>query len=174
MPGYKSSIVFFPESGDAIVILTNKITPANGYMATVLKQYLQDPSGMNWVEADKNMYKKNLVYSWDRPADTTSRSKVGIPNVKEYEGIYIDSVYGKAIIRTEKGKTTLELSPAKKLFTGPLYYAGKDQFSFVFNDGFIPVGEIIFQRGKNNVVKSFMMKVGSSDFNFEELYFKKK
>ena len=173
MPGYKSSIVLFPKRGDAIVILTNKISPISDQLIGVIKEYLTESEKINWLQADKNMSRKSTVYMWDKEREDVSKLKSAIPNMANYEGEYEDKVYGKARIINENGKAVLELLPTKELFTGNLYYLSKDKFKIIFNDGFIPVGEIIFERGANKKIKGFKMNVETGDFHFEDLYFKK-
>ena len=110
---------------------------------------------------------------WDKERDDVSKLKSAIPNIANYEGEYEDKVYGKASIRNENGKVVFELLPAKELFTGNLYYLSKDKFKIIFNDGFIPVGEIIFEQGADKKIKGFKMNIETDDFHFEDLYFKK-
>lgn len=173
MPGYKSSIVLFPKRGDAIVILTNKISPINDQLINVLKDYLTNPQKVNWLQADSNMSRKQTVYYWDKEREDISKLKSTIPNIAIYEGDYEDKVYGKANIRNENGKAVLELLPTKELFTGNLYYLTKDKFKIIFNDGFIPAGEIIFEQGTDKKISSFKMNIETGDFHFEDLDFKK-
>lgn len=173
MPGYKSNIVLFPKYGDAIVILTNKISPISDQLLSVLSQYLTKSEKTNWFQADKNMSRKSTVYMWDKEREDVSKLKATIPNLAIYEGEYVDYVYGKAIIKNKKGKAVLELLPTKDLFTGNLYYLSKDKFKIIFNDGFIPAGEIIFEQTEDKKIKGFKMNIKTGDFHFEDLYFKK-
>jgi CubicO group peptidase (beta-lactamase class C family) len=173
MPGYKSSIVLFPKSGDAIVILTNKISPISDQLISVISEYLTTSEKTNWFQADKNMSRKSTVYMWDKEREDVSKLKSAIPNIAKYVGEYQDKVYGKASIRIENGKAVLELLPTKDLFTGYLYYISKDKFKIIFNDGFIPIGEIIFEQDLDKKIKSFKMNIETGDFHFEDLNFKK-
>ena len=173
MPGYKSSIVLFPKRGDAIVILTNKISPISDQLISVLTEYLSQSAKMNWFQADKNMSRKSTVYMWDKEREDVSKLKYDMPNIAIYEGAYEDKVYGKANIRNENGKALLELLPTKELFTGNLYYLTKDKFKIIFNDGFIPEGEIIFEQGIDKKISGFKMNIEIGDFHFEDLNFKK-
>lgn len=173
MPGYKSSIVLFPKKGDAIVILTNKISPINDQLISVLTEYLTKSEKINWSQADKNMSRKSTVYMWDKEREDVSKLKSDIPNISIYEGEYEDKVYGKAIIKNENGKAVLELLPTKELFTGNLYYLSKDKFKIIFNDGFIPAGEIIFEQGTDKKISGFKINIETGDFHFEDLNFKK-
>lgn len=173
MPGYKSSIVLFPKRGAALVILTNKISPINDQLISVLTEYLTKSEKMAWFQADKNMSRKSTVYIWDKEREDISKLKSNIPNLANYEGDYEDKVYGKANIRNENGKAVLELSPAKELFTGNLYYLSKDKFKIIFNDGFIPAGEIIFEYNTGKKISGFKMNIETGDFHFEDLNFKK-
>lgn len=173
MPGYKSSIVLYPESGNAIVILTNKISPISDQLINVLKGYLTNPKKINWLQADSNMSRKKTIYYWDKEREDVSKLKSVIPNIENYEGEYEDKVYGKAIIRKEDGKAVLELLPTKKLFSGYLYFLSQDKFKIIFNDGFIPVGEIIFEQRADKKVNGFKMNIETGDFHFEDLNFKK-
>ena len=173
MPGYKSSVVLFPKSGDAIVILTNKISPISDQLIGVIREYLTKPGKLNWFQADKNMSRKSSVYIWDKEREDVSKLQSTIPNIANYEGEYEDNIYGKASIRNENGNAVLELLPAKELFTGNLYYLGKDKFKIIFNDGFIPVGEIIFEQRADKKIKGFKMNIETGDFHFEDLYFEK-
>ena len=174
MPGYKSSIVLFPKRGDAIVILTNKISPISDQLISVLTEYLTKSEKINWFQADKSMSRKSTIYMWDKEREDVSKLKSDIPSIATYEGNYEDKVYGKANIRSENGKAVLELLPAKELFTGNLYYLSKDKFKIIFNDGFIPAGEIIFEQGTDKKIKGFKLNIETGDFHFEDLYFKKK
>ena len=110
---------------------------------------------------------------WDKERDDVSKLKSNIPNIENYEGAYEDKVYGKANIRSETDKAVLELLPAKELFTGNLYYLSKDKFKIIFNDGFIPAGEIIFEQGTDKKIKGFKLNIETGDFHFEDLDFKK-
>jgi hypothetical protein len=172
MPGYKSNIIIFPKRGDAIVILTNKISPVSDQLINMISSYLADPTKINWAEADKNMFFKDKVYRWDRKRDDETKLKSFIPDMEDYTGVYEDPVYGKAVIEQEKNKATLTLLPTKKLFTGPLYYLAPDRLEVIFEDGFIPPGEIIFDK-ENSRVNGFKMNIPTGDFHFENLYFKK-
>jgi CubicO group peptidase (beta-lactamase class C family) len=173
MPGYKSSIVLFPKSGDAIVILTNKISPISDQLISVITEYLTKSEKTNWLQAEKNMSRKNTVYMWDKEREDVGKFKSTIPNIAKYVGEYQDKVYGKASIRIENGKAVLELLPTKSLFTGYLYYISNNKFKIIFNDGFIPIGEIIFEQGADKKVKNFKMNIETGDFHFEDLNFKK-
>jgi hypothetical protein len=172
MPGYKSNIIIFRESGDAIVILANKISPINDQLINMISNYLANPKKMNWAEADNNMFFKDKVYQWDKKRDDETKLKSFIPGIVDYTGVYEDSVYGRAIIKQEKNKATLTLLPTKKLFTGTLYYLAPDKLEVIFKDVFIPPGEIIFDK-KNSRVNGFKMNIPTGDFHFENLYFKK-
>lgn len=173
MPGYKSSVVLFPKRGDAIVILTNKISPISDQLITVLTEYLTKSEKINWFQADKDMSRKSTVYMWDKEREDVSKLRSNIPNIAIYEGDYEDKVYGKANIRKENGKAVLELLPTKELFSGNLYYLSKDKFKIIFNDGFIPAGEIIFEQGADKKIQGFKMNIETGDFHFEDLNFKK-
>lgn len=173
MPGYKSSIVLFPKRGDAIVILTNKISPISDQLISVLTEYLTKSEKINWFQADKNMSRKSTIYMRDKEREDVSKLKSTIPDIANYEGDYEDKVYGKANIRNENGKAVLELLPTKELFTGNLYYLSKDKFKIIFNDGFIPAGEIIFEYNTDKKIKGFKLNIETGDFHFEDLYFKK-
>ncbi|MFT3979742.1 MAG: serine hydrolase [Ferruginibacter sp.] len=173
MPGYKSTVVFMPKTGDAIVILTNKISPISDQLLGILKEYLKQPQKINWLNVDKSMLRKNTIYPWDKEREDVTKLKSSIPDMASYIGDYADKIYGKASIRTEKGKVILELLPAKELFTSNLYYLSPGKFKIIFNDGFIPEGEILFELGADKKVKAFKMNVPTGDFHFEDLNFKK-
>jgi len=173
MPGYKSNIIILPKSGDAIVILTNKISPLNDQLINVILNYLANSKKINWAEADKNMFFKDKVYRWDKKRNDGTKLKSFIPHIVDYTGVYEDAVYGKAIIKQEKIKATLTLLPAKKLFTGTLYYLAPKKLEVIFKDVFISPGEIIFDK-KNNRIYGFKMNIPTNDFHFENLYFKKR
>jgi len=172
MPGYKSNVIIFPKSRDAIVILVNKISPLNDQLINMISNYLTDPKKINWAEADKNMSLQDKVYRWDKKRDDETKLKSFIPGIVDYTGVYEDAVYGKAIIKQEKNKATLTLQPTKKLFTGILYYLAPGKLEVIFKDAFIPPGEIIFNK-KNSRVNGFKMNIPTGDFHFENLYFKK-
>jgi CubicO group peptidase (beta-lactamase class C family) len=173
MPGYKSSIVIFPKTGDAIVILTNKISPINDQLINVLKEYLTQPEKTNWLQADKNMLRKSTVYMWDKEREDVTTLKSSIPSITNYIGEYEDKVYGKANIRIDNGKAVLELLPTKDLFTGNLYFLSKNNFKIIFKDGFIPPGEIVFEQRSDQKIQGFKMNIETGDFHFEDLDFKK-
>ncbi len=172
MPGYKSSIVLFPKSGDAMVILTNKISPINDQLIRFITDYLTKLEKTDWLQADKNMSRKSTIYMWDKEKDI-SKLKSALPNIGNYEGEYEDKIYGKAIIKKQNGEAVLSLLPTKELLSGCLYYLSKDKLKIIFNDGFIPAGEIIFEQDTDKKVKSFKMNIETGDFHFEDLYFKK-
>ena len=173
MPGYKSSIVLFPKRGEAIVILTNKISPINDQLINALTEYLTQSENINWFQTDINMSRKSTVYTWDKEREDVSKLKSNIPNMAIYEGDYEDKVYGKANIRNENGKAVLELLPTKELFKGNLYYLSKNRFKIIVNDGFIPAGEIVFEQGADKKIKGFKVNIETGDFHFEDLDFKK-
>lgn len=173
MPGYKSSIVIFPESGAGIVVLTNKISPLSDQLIGALTDCLAKSEKINWFQADKNMSRKSTVYKWDKEREDVGKLISAIPNIAKYEGEYVDSVYGKAVIRKENGKAFLELLPTKELFAGYLYYKSENKFKIILNDGFIPAGEIIFERDADSTIKGFKMNMETGDFHFEDLFFKK-
>ena len=172
MPGYKSLITILPDDSIGIVMLTNKITYLNEELADVVIKYLQT-NEMNWKEIDANMYGKNFHFSWeDDVADTTHKHSV-IPNLSIYKGEYEDKKYGKAVINEENGKAILSLLPSKTQFTGTLYYVNKDTLRVLFNDRFVPAGEVIFNTNKNGKAVGFKLDISSSDFLFKYLDFKK-
>jgi len=174
MPGYKSLITIIPDDSIAIVILTNKITYLNEELADVITTYLQTKA-MNWQEADENMYGKKFNFSWEEDdPDTTYKNHSFIPHLSAYEGEYEDREYGKAIINEQGGKAVLSLLPSKKQFTGNLYYMSKDTLKVLFNDRFVPAGEVIFEKEKNGKIMGFRLDIKSSDFHFQHLNFKKK
>lgn len=155
-------------------ILTNKITYFNEDLADMILQYLQTDK-INWQNTDADLYGKNFHFSWDEEkADTAYRSHTGIPDLSMYKGVYEDSAYGKAIIREEKGKAFLELVPSKNQFSGYLYFLSRDRFKIVFNDQFVPPGEVSFRMDKDGIPQGFKLDINSSDFLFKYLDFKKK
>jgi len=173
MPGYKSFITIVPEDSIGIIILTNKITYLNEELTDAIIKYLTTNT-MSWQETDNNMYGKNLHFSWDKDdGDTSYKQHSFIPNFSAYKGIYGDKAYGKAVIREENGKSFLELLPSKKQFSGYLYYLNKNTFKVVFNDRFVPAGEVIFMTDKNGKPVGFKLNINSSDFLFKYLDFKK-
>ena len=172
MTGYKSLITILPDDSIGIVMLTKKITYLNEELADVVIKYLQT-NEMNWKEIDANMYGKNFHFSWeDDVADTTHKHSV-IPNLSIYKGEYEDKKYGKAVINEENGKAILSLLPSKTQFTGTLYYVNKDTLRVLFNDRFVPAGEVIFNTNKNGKAVGFKLDISSSDFLFKYLDFKK-
>lgn len=171
LPGYKSFVTIFPEDKTGIVILTNKITYLNEELIDVMITYLNTEK-MNWQDADRNLTGKNFHFSWDENnIDTNLRQPV--PNLSLYKGLYEDKQYGKASIKEENGKAILELLPSKKQFTGYLYYLSSNKFRIVFNDKFVPAGEVIFEMNKNKKPLGFKLNIESSDFLFKYLDFKK-
>jgi len=171
LPGYKSFVTIIPEDKTGIVILTNKITYLDEELTDVVMNYL-NAEKMNWQAADKNLNGKNFHFSWDdNNIDTNSNQP--IPNLSLYTGLYEDREYGKASIKEENGKAILELLPSKKQFTGRLYYVTSDTFKIVFNDSFIPSGEVIFKIDKSKKPLGFKLNIESSDFIFKYLDFKK-
>lgn len=117
---------------------------------------------------------KNFNFSWDEEQDTSNKLTSFIPNLALYKGIYEDRAYGKAMISGADGKAKLELSPGKNQFTGHLYYMDKNRFRVIFNDGFIPPGDVIFEWDTGKKLKGFKLDIASSDFHFKYLNFKKK
>lgn len=173
MPGFKSTVSISPDNRTGIVILSNKISYFNDELIGIISEYL-DSKQMNWEQADKNLYFKNFNFDWDKEPDTSRQLNSYIPNLSLYEGQYEDKAYGKAVIRNENGKAILELLPTKKLFSGRLYFVSNDTLKIIFNDTFIPAGEIVFKRGADKKVKSFKFNLSSSDFHFNYLDFRKK
>lgn len=90
-----------------------------------------------------------------------------------FEGEYEDRIYGKAVIRRENKKVLLELLPSKELFSGYLYFVDKNKCKIIFNDGFIPAGEIIFEYNDYKKIIGFKINIETGDFHFEDLDFKK-
>jgi len=173
MPGYISSVVLFPDSSSGIVILTNKISPVNDQLVKAITAYLNQKEAFDWKEADKGMSGKNKVFDWDKKRKPQPKKSAVIPNFNRYEGEYEDMVYGKAVIRREKGKPFLELLPTKELFSGFLYNIDPDRFKIVFNDPFIPEGEVVFVRDTNKKITGFKLNIESNDFLFSDLDFDK-
>jgi CubicO group peptidase (beta-lactamase class C family) len=171
MPGYKSLVIVLPQSKAGIVILTNKISYINEQLAGVILEYVTSKS-TNWEKADRQLYGKNFRFSWDEESD--SNYQVFIPKLSLYKGVYEDSCYGKAMIEERNGKATLTLLPSKEQFSGPLYYLRNDKLKIVFNDGFVPVGEVLFYRRADKKVSGFKLNIQSSDFHFKHLNFIKK
>jgi len=172
MPGYRSSIVLFPETGSGIVILTNKLSPINDQLINAIKNYLHEPTAMNWLAADSAMSSKGTVYKWDREPKDNSKLNSSITDFDDYIGTYEDKVYGRAVIRKENGKPFLELLPAKEPFSGYLYASSRDTLIVIFNDPFVPPGAVIFERGTDKKVKSFKLNIDSQDFLFGDLDFR--
>jgi len=54
-----------------------------------------------------------------------------------------------------------------------LYYLKKDTLKIIFNDKFVPAGEVIFRTDKNRKPIGFKLNINSSDFLFKYLDFKK-
>ena len=75
--------------------------------------------------------------------------------------------------RENDGKAVLEFLPAKEILSANLYYVNKDTLKVIFNDAFIPAGEIVFKWGADKKAKSFTFNLSSSDFYFNYLDFKK-
>jgi CubicO group peptidase (beta-lactamase class C family) len=171
MPGYKSFIVIVPQSKTGIVILTNKISYINEQLAGVLLEYVTSKS-MHWEEASRQLYGKNFRFLWDEESD--SNYQAFIPNLSGYKGVYEDTAYGKALIESRNGQAYLSLLPSKKQFTGRLYYLGRDKLKVVFDDGFVPAGEVLFYRRADKKVSGFKLNIASSDFHFKYLTFIKK
>jgi CubicO group peptidase (beta-lactamase class C family) len=171
MPGYKSLILLFPKSKSGIVILTNKISYLNETLAGVITEYL-DTGKLNFKAAD-NAYGRNFNFPWDDETDTGNLESI-VPAFSQYQGIYEDRSYGKAKIENRAGKPILKFLPANEQLSGKLYYKDKNTLKIIFNDGFIPAGDIIFERDNKQQVKGFRMDIATSDFHFKYLYFKKK
>jgi aromatic ring hydroxylase len=55
-----------------------------------------------------------------------------------------------------------------------LYYLGRDKLKVVFDDGFVPAGEVLFYRRADKKVSGFKLNIASSDFHFKYLTFIKK
>lgn len=173
MPGYKSLITIIPDDSIGIVILTNKITYINEELANAITSYLQTKK-INWQESDADMFGKSFHFSWEEDdADAAYKQHPIIPNLSAYEGEYEDREYGKAVIKKEHGKAVLSLLPSKEQFTGNLYYINKDTLKVLFNDKFVPAGEVIFEVDKNKHPTGFRLDINSSDFLFQYLHFKK-
>lgn len=172
MPGFKSTVSISLDDRSGIVILSNKISYFNDELIGIISEYL-DSKQINWEQADKNLYFKNFNFDWDKEPEISSQLKSYIPNLSLYEGQYEDKAYGKAVIRKENGEAVLELLPTKKLFSGRLYYVSNDTLKIIFNDAFIPAGEVVFERGADKKVKNFKLNISSSDFHFKYLNFKK-
>ena len=173
MPGYKSLVTLIPENKTGLIILTNKISYLNEELAGIINEYLETKK-INWEEVDQNLYGRNFHFPWDEEIDTSNQLKSFIPNLSLYKGMYEDKQYGKALIQERNGKAILELLPTKKQLWANLYFLTKARFKIIFNDGFIPAGEIIFEWDSNKKIKGFKMDISSSDFHFKYLNFKKK
>lgn len=171
MPGYISSVVLFPESSSGIVILTNKISPVNDQLVKTITNYLYQKEAFDWKEADNEMSGKGTVFNWDMKRKPEPKKSALIPNFNRYEGEYEDTAYGKAVIRRENGKPFLELLPTKELFSGFLYNIDPDRFKIVFNDPFVPEGEVVFVRDTNKKITGFKLNIDSNDFLFGDLDF---
>jgi hypothetical protein len=170
MPGYKSLILVLPEQKIGVVVLTNEISYINEQLAGVIIDYLMTKS-MDWQKADK-LFGENFRFSWDEQRDTSHSNLT--PDWSLYKGMYEDSAYGKATIEVKEGKAYLTLLPAAKLFTGPLYYLDKNKLKVLFEDLFVPAGEVLFYEEGNGKIKGFRLNIESSDFHFQYLDFVKK
>ncbi len=171
MPGYKSHVIVNPQSRAGIVILTNKISYIHEQLAGVILKYLESDS-INWTEADNQLYGKNFRFSWDEEGDSYYQRL--IPNLSQYKGMYEDAAYGKAMIEERNGKAILTLLPSKERFTGLLSYLDANKLEIVFNDGFVPPGQVLFYRSVDKRVKGFKLNIESGDFHFKYLNFVKK
>jgi len=173
MPGLKSFITIMPEQKTAIVILTNRLTYFNEELADVITDFVNSEQ-IDWKKTGSGLYGKNFRFSWDEvSADSGFKKHTKIPNFRVYKGLYEDKGYGKAMIREENGRAVLELVPSKQQFSGFLYYLGKNKFKVVFNDEFVPAGEVIFNLDKNQRPSGFKLNIDSGDFLFKYLDFRK-
>jgi len=173
MPGYISSVVLLPDSSSGIVILTNKISQINDELVKAITGYMTRNNTFDWKEADKEMSGKNTVFDWDKKRKPQPKKSASIPNFSRYEGEYKDIAYGKAVIRREKGKPFLELLPTKELFSGFLHHIDADHCKIIFNDPFVPEGEVIFIRDTEKKITGFKLNIDSNDFLFDDLEFDK-
>jgi hypothetical protein len=172
MPGYKSSILMLPEQKLGIVILTNKISYLHEELLGIIVSYLCKPHSFNWTQAEKSLYFKNFTFSWDQPIEIDATLQEGMaPALTTYRGEYEDKVYGKALITEKEGKPFLELLPSRALLSGYLSFIAKDHFRIIFQDPFLPPGELIFEKSKG--IKSFTIYLPSEDLSFEGFVFKK-
>jgi CubicO group peptidase (beta-lactamase class C family) len=107
MPGYKSSIVMFPKKGDAIVILTNKISPINDQLISVLTKYLRNSGKTDWLLADKNMSRKSTVYMWDKEEKTLVNSNLIYPSWQSMKESMKTKCMGRQILGMKMAKQFL-------------------------------------------------------------------
>jgi CubicO group peptidase (beta-lactamase class C family) len=172
MPGYKSSILLLPEQKLGIVILTNKISYLHEELLGIIVAYLREPHSFDWAGAEKSLYFKNFTFSWDQPIEIDTTLQGGkAPTLTTYRGEYEDKVYGKALITEKEGKPFLELLPSRELLSGYLSFLDKDRFQIIFQDPFLPPGELIFETRKGII--SFTLYLPSEDLSFEGFVFKK-
>lgn len=170
MPGYRSMITLYPESEIGIVVLANKLTLTCDNLAEMIADYLLHPEKANW--SDNRKYFNNFRFSWDDPK--TLDMPYEIPDdFSRYVGKYTDKIYGDAEVKVQNGVAMLTLLPSPELFSGKLYFLNETKFKVQFNDEFLPIGEVIFNKDSLNNISGFKLKISSDDFNFDNLDFTK-
>lgn len=169
IPGIMCSISVTPEDSTGIIILANKISYLNSQLITHLYEYLEAGT-LDWQHADSTLYGKNRQFYWDQERDTTKLNST-IPGAMQYTGIYTDKAYGNAKISCIGNYLILQFIPSKGPFTGRLYYNSANKCTVVFNDAFIPAGEVLFERNSKHQVEGFTMNIATNDFHFEHLHF---
>lgn len=169
LPGIMSSIAIHVNDSTGIIVLTNKINNLNNQLISIISHYLISGK-QNWEEADQSLMGKSRLFPWDKARDTTRLNPV-VPHAASYTGIYSDKAYGKAAIKIKENRLLLQLSASETPFTGTLYYTSPDTCTIIFNDAFVPPGEIIFERNAAHTIKGFTMNIDTNDFLFKYLHF---
>ncbi len=176
MPGYISKVTLVPEEKLGIIILTNdmnSLTTALRYK--ILDMFLNDKN-KDWAGEVLNSSKEREEKLAEREALLEEkRFKNTEPSLelKAYEGLYRDKMYGDAKIEMRNGKLWLTLIPTKVKFYSPMEHWHFDTFMIKFADEFLPEGFVTFNFNSNAEITGFKIDLPNPDFNFYNLDFKK-
>jgi len=179
MPGYLSKITMIPEHDLGIVVLNNGFDMfiRQVVLNTVMDAYLEPGAGKNYAEEALKARERYLQSQKnEREQRLAQRMEKTNPSVKPqaYQGSYVDTFYGEAVVRMTDDGLELSLLPAADFFTSTMKHWHLDTYRVDFKDPFLPFGLVTFDFNSRGDVRGFSIDLPSRDFHFQNLYFEKK
>lgn len=177
MPGYISKVCVVPQENLGIIILTNTLTSyPSALQMYILDLYLKEEA-KDWASlflgfkerGEKHETESLQAREASRIADTQASLAM-----EDYVGVYVDQMYGKAIISMEEDQLHMVFEPAKELFYSDMEHWHFDTFKVQFADPFLPAGYVTFSFDSKRNIDGFKIDLKSNDFHFFNLDFKKK
>lgn len=161
--GFLSSVMFIPEEQLGIVVLTN--TDENYFFQNLTHEIRDAFLGLPYQDYSKSSlteYKKGKAAE-HAEMDALKRvvnqhHKTPFP-LKEYAGMYVNSIYGSVEIKAEDSKLTMYFSNHPHM-TATLDYLEDNTYLCTFSEPIFGVIKIPF-KVKENVVEGFTLKVAN-------------